>query len=214
MNHQISQDKHFQNSRVKYQLQLETSEKVSWQNHANLHHRGNLARMIRTMVNQSILRNELDEQDNLNDRIDQAIESIRESSDRTSHKVGSLEDDLMIIKSLLSKLLQTQSQFVSEYQTSISLPLEDIVYQQVFEFVESKERIVAVEEILPYLSETSLECKRYIAKEDQKLPAGGKIAVSFILGEVLKELFEKTSNPAYNIDHNNKHDFGRSTFDF
>ncbi|MCH8908038.1 MAG: hypothetical protein IH840_13200, partial [Candidatus Heimdallarchaeota archaeon] len=154
--------------------------------------------MIRTLVNRSILETDLEELDGSSSKLDRVVKSIHQDSQRTSDKVDSLESDLTIIKNLLSKLLQTQSRVIMEYQTSISVPLEDMVYQRVYEFVESKERKVLVEEILPYLLETSIEAKRFLAKEDQNLPAGGKIALSFILEDVLKQLYEKTNNPAYN----------------
>ncbi|MCH8908976.1 MAG: hypothetical protein IH840_17975 [Candidatus Heimdallarchaeota archaeon] len=128
--------------------------------------------------------------------------------------MDSLESDLTIIKNLLSRLLQTQSNVIMEYQTSISVPLEDMVYQRVYESVESKERKVTVEEILPYLLQTSTEAKRFLAKEDQNLPAGGKISLSFILEDVLKQLYEKTNNPAYNGEFDKKSEFRRSKYDF
>ncbi|MCH8908112.1 MAG: hypothetical protein IH840_13570, partial [Candidatus Heimdallarchaeota archaeon] len=54
----------------------------------------------------------------------------------------------------------------------------------------------------------------FLAKEDQNLPAGGKIALSFILEDVLKQLYEKTNNPAYNGEFDEKPEFRRSKYDF
>ena len=60
-----------------------------------------------------------------------------------------------------------------EYQVSTSLSLKDIVYQRVYEYLESQERRISIEELLQYLIETNIESKRFLAKEDLKLPAGG-----------------------------------------
>ena len=62
-----------------------------------------------------------------------------------------------------------------------------------------KERAVSVEEMLTYLNETSVEARRWLAQEDSKLPAGGKIALAFIVEDTLKQLYDETSNPSFDV---------------
>lgn len=190
----------------KYQFQLNKNEKIIWQNFAENNFRGNLARMIRTMVNHSIL-NGYDEYSGIPEELNILISSIQNNSEQTKGKVKSFESDLTIIKSLLSKLLQKQSDYIINYQNDISLPLEDLVYQRAYEYVKSQNREITVEELLPYLVSTSIECKRFIASEDLKLPSGGKIALAFILEEVMKELLEKCEIDAIHTQGTNKYDF-------
>ncbi|MCH8908078.1 MAG: hypothetical protein IH840_13400 [Candidatus Heimdallarchaeota archaeon] len=131
---QESQDK----KKPKFQIQLEKEELDIWKNFAKLYHRGNLSRMIRTLVNRSILETDLEELEGSSSKLDRVVKSILQDSQRSPDKVDSLESDLTVIKNLLSRLLQTQSNVIMKYQTSISVPLEDMVNQQVYEYVESK----------------------------------------------------------------------------
>ena len=194
------------NSTTKYQLQLEFNEKNQWQEFANDKFRGNLARMIRILVNHSIL-NGYNENSSIPEELVNSISSIQVNSEQTGEKVTSFGSDLIIIKNLLSKLLQKESEYVQNYQSTISLPLEDLVYQRVYEYVKSQKRIVVVEELLPYLLRTSIESKRFIASEDLKLPSGGKIAIAFILEEVMMELTEKGEIDIIKAQGANKYDF-------
>lgn len=194
------------NHTTKYQLQIDIDEKNLWQNFANEKFRGNLARMIRTLVNHGIL-NGYDENSGIPEELNIIISSIQTNSEQTSDKVTSFESDLTIIKSLLSKLLQKESNYVMNYQSAVSLPLEDLVYQRVYEYVKSQNRVIIVEELLPYLVHTSIECKRFIASEDLKIPSGGKIALVFILEEVTRELIEKGEITVKTTQGMNKYDF-------
>lgn len=190
----------------KYQFQLESNEKNQWQEFANENFRGNLARMIRTIVNHSIL-NGYHENSGIPEELNVLISSIQSNSEYTSEKVNSCESDLIIMKNLLSKLLQKQSEYVISSQSDSSLPLEDLVYQRVYEYVKSQNRLILVEELLPYLVSTCVECKRFLASEDLKLPSGGKIALAFILEEVTKDLVEKGEIDIIKTEGRNKYDF-------
>ena len=194
------------NTTSKYQFQLDFNEKNQWQEFANDNFRGNLARMIRTIVNHSIL-NGYSENSGIPEELNVLISSIQSNPEHTSEKVNSFESDLIIVKNLLSKLLQKQSEYVISSQSEVTLQLEDLVYQRAYEYVKSQNRIVLVEEILPYLISTGVECKRYLASEDLKLPSGGRIALAVILEEVTKDLIEQGEIDVNNLKGGNRYDF-------
>lgn len=200
-----SQVKHT-NSTTKYQLQLNTDEKNLWQKFADDNFRGNLARMIRTLVNHSILKG-YDDNSRIPEELESVISSIQANSEQTSNKVGSFESDLTIIKNLLSKLLQKSSEHVMSYQNSISVPLEDLVQERVYEYVKSQKWVIMVEELIDYLVSSCIECKRYITREDLKIPSGGKIALAFILEDVTRELIDKGEIDVSSIQGGNRYDF-------
>jgi len=182
---------------MKYQLQLQDTEKAAWQDFANQHFRGNLARMIRTLVTHGMVNGF--ETSQVPEELTQTIGSVLEDTSRTRDKVDSFDNDLTIIKSLLSQLLQKESPVIHHMQTDFSVPLEEIIRHRVREYLLEKERAVSVEEMLSFLNETSVEARRWLAQEDSKLPAGGKIALAFIVEDTLKQLFEETGNERFNV---------------
>lgn len=111
---------------VKYQLRIEQDEKIRWMEYAKQYYGGNLARMIRTVVNQKI--SGISDTPELPEEITEAINVLTENSEQNNSRIESFESDLMIIKSLLSQLLQKQSNHIMQYSTSPSLPLRDIVF--------------------------------------------------------------------------------------
>ncbi|MCY3414885.1 MAG: hypothetical protein INQ03_24760 [Candidatus Heimdallarchaeota archaeon] len=167
-------------------IRISDEEKNSWSSHAKTYFRGNLSRMIRTIINQSIVNHS--DSDDFSDQLDEEVETMRKTSFETFDKISSLESDLQIIKTLLSKLLQKQSESISKYQSSSGLPVEDLVYQRVFEYVRSQERMISADEVISYLLKSCVECRRYLAAEEQKIPGGSRIAIAFILEEVIGEL--------------------------
>ena len=95
-------------SMSRFQIRIDSAERLIWQQYANQHFRGNLAKMIRSMVTQGILASELDQQSDMMDEIIDLIYDIKSSSMDTTSQVESFDNDLKIMKSLLSQLVDTQ----------------------------------------------------------------------------------------------------------
>ena len=102
----------------RFQIRIDSSERLIWQQYANQHFRGNLAKMIRSLVTQGILSSELDQQSDVMDEIIDLIYDIKSSSMDTTSQVESFDNDLKIMKSLLSQLVDNQLSKILEHEDS------------------------------------------------------------------------------------------------
>ncbi|MCY3414324.1 MAG: hypothetical protein INQ03_21945 [Candidatus Heimdallarchaeota archaeon] len=179
-------------SPIKYQLNINSDEKQMWSDFAREHFRGNMARMIRTLVNHGI-NNGYVENSGIPEEMTSVIESIENQTASTGERIGSFQSDLTIIKTLLSKLLENQSNSYMAYQTSMKPSLEELVRRVIFNYVDTQQRLVDIEEMYSYLQTSSDEVRQFLYTENSKLPGGAKIAISLMLEEAVRELGFKNS---------------------
>ena len=127
----------------RYQIRLEDVERHFWQNYANRYFRGNLAKMIRTFVTHAILSGDLEKDSELPDEIVDAINDIKSNSKLTTETVGSFQSDLVILKSLLSQIINSQVMVVNNRSENVTVKSTEIELKEIMRnYLEEQENYV------------------------------------------------------------------------
>ncbi|MHA2029700.1 MAG: hypothetical protein ACW99Q_09945 [Candidatus Kariarchaeaceae archaeon] len=183
----------------RYQIRIEDEERLFWQEYANQYFRGNLAKMIRTLVTQAILTGDFEKNGDLPDELYDLITDIKSSSTMTTEHVRSFQSDLTLMKSLLSQIVN----FSTSNQSSETQPTTPDGHQLksvIHKFVESQDLFVTTSNLLSHLRE--VEPKFYDQFKDND-----QIHVKLILEEVQDELYEETGDERFLRPGGNQYDF-------
>ncbi|MHA2030595.1 MAG: hypothetical protein ACXAC2_10895 [Candidatus Kariarchaeaceae archaeon] len=183
----------------RYQIRIEDEERLFWQEYANQYFRGNLAKMIRTLVTQAILSGDFEKNGELPDELYDLITEIKSSSTMTTEHVRSFQSDLTLMKSLLSQIVNfsTSNQF-SETQTTT--PNEHQLKNVILEFVESQDLFVTTTDLLSHLNDVESMLSDQFKDND-------RIQIKLLLEEVQDELYEETGEERFLRTGGNQYDF-------
>ncbi|MCH8906331.1 MAG: hypothetical protein IH840_04505 [Candidatus Heimdallarchaeota archaeon] len=200
------------NLTVPYSIRISSSEKEQWDQHAEEYHSGKLAKMIRASVTFCMNIGDLSEFEGPNKSSAKLLKTVLTPLSQVQSNVDNLSNDMNLIKSLLSQLLSQKTPKIQIHESVSSiqertLTLEEIVEDNVYDYLEQTKQKVLTSELLDYLKETSVDCKRYFAKSEREFEGAALFNLMSIQEKVMNQLFEKTKDPIYKINGGSKYDF-------